>query len=93
MAGESGSEPAPRPAAQRIGGNLRRLRQGRGLSQSALAAALGRARTTVCRWETGERMPTVPALLALAAALGCDPAELLTGASVGDGHGAAGEGG
>ena len=65
------------PLAVRLGADVRRRRERHGLSQAALAAAVGRDRTTVCRWEAGERLPTVPALLALARALGCEPGTLL----------------
>ena len=65
------------PLAVRLGADVRRRRERRGLSQAALGAAVGWDRTTVCRWEAGERLPTVPALLALARALGCEPGALL----------------
>ena len=62
-----------------IGAEVRRQRRRRGLSQAALAAAVGRDRSTVSRWEAGERLPTLAALVALARALRCDPAALLPG--------------
>lgn len=65
--------------AARVGGNLTRWRERRGMTQVTLARKVGRDASTVCRWEAGERMPTVPALLVLARALGCDAAALLAG--------------
>jgi transcriptional regulator with XRE-family HTH domain len=43
---------------------LRRWREGRGISQSDLARRLGVDRVTVARWETGARQP--PPFLRLA---------------------------
>ena len=63
--------------AARIGANVRRWRRRRGLSQAQLGRALGCDRSTISRYEAGERLPHLPALLALAAALGCRPGELL----------------
>ena len=86
---------AKTPLAVRLGANVRRRRERRGLSQAGLAAALGRDRSTVSRWEAGERLPTVPALLALARALGCEPGALLGQSAAGGrtARGAHGEGG
>lgn len=68
---------AERPLAQRLGTNLGDLRRRRGLSQAALARRIGRGRTAVCRWESGERLPTLAAFFALTVALACDPSDLL----------------
>ena len=65
--------------ALRFGANLRRLRTRRGVGQRALAEAIGRDRQTICRWEAGQRTPSLPDLIALAAALRCKPAALLEG--------------
>lgn len=44
-------------------GQARQLRQGAGLSQSEIAAAVGVAQPTVAMWETGQRVPRgTPAL-------------------------------
>lgn len=63
--------------ARQIGIEIRQRRRGRGLSQGALAALVGRDRSTICRWEAGERLPTVPAILALGDALRCEASALL----------------
>lgn len=71
--------PADDALARLVGRNLCRHRRRRGLSQATLAAAIGRGRSAVCRWESGDRLPTLPALVAAAAALGCPPGDLLAG--------------
>lgn len=45
---------------------VRALRQERGLSQAALAAALGVSRQTVNSIETGRYLPSLPLALAIA---------------------------
>ena len=69
---------APSPL-QHLGENIRRLRLAKGLSQEALAARSNSHRNYVGAVERGERNPTVTKVLAIAAALECDPAELLVG--------------
>lgn len=49
---------------------LARERKARGLSQEALAAKVQVSRQAVSKWETGDAMPDLPKLLALADALG-----------------------
>ena len=81
----AGAMPARRTGApvcapgrtQQLGANIKRWRQRRGLSQAALAAAVGCDRSVVCRWEAGLRTPTLGHLLALGRALGCGAAALL----------------
>ena len=68
--------------ARGIGAEVRRRRRERGLNQRQLAATVGRDRSTISRWEAGERLPPLPALVALAAALGCAPAALLPDAAL-----------
>lgn len=65
--------------AVEVGANIRRRRTRRGLNQAQLGAAIGRDHSTVSRWESGERLPTLPALIALGRVLGCAPAALLPG--------------
>jgi len=74
---EAGRGAADAALARVVGRNVRWRRQRLGLSQAALGSAVGRGRSTVCRWEMGERVPGLPALVALAAALGCAPGDLL----------------
>lgn len=76
--------PRPCPAPRRadglplaVGAAIRRRRRERGLSQAALGAAIGRDHSTISRWESGERLPTLPALLALGLVLDCAPTALL----------------
>lgn len=46
--------------------NLRKLRKERRLTQSELQAAVGVDRTLISKYETGERVPPVDVLVALA---------------------------
>lgn len=50
-----GGDPRPLPPA--VGGRLKRHREQLGLTMAAMAAELGVAQSTLCRWETGEREP------------------------------------
>lgn len=64
---------------RRLGENLRSLRRARGLSQEALADALGIHRTYVGGLERGERNVTLRTVERLAELLGVDAARLLAG--------------
>ena len=56
---------------------LQVLRLSRGLSQSALAAAVGVSTRTVKYWEHGQRTPNATSLLALARHFDVPPESLL----------------
>lgn len=58
---------------------LKALRKRRGLSQAKLAEIIGVEQPTVQRWESGNRMPDLESLDALAKALGVTPGALLDG--------------
>lgn len=60
-----------------IGGNIRRLRMERELTQEKLAARVGITPQAVSKWEREEGLPDISLLPALAAALGCSSDELL----------------
>ena len=62
---------------KRVGVNLRRLRQDRGLSQEELAFESGLHRTYISGVERGVRNPTVLVLEEIAAALTVPAAKLL----------------
>ena len=75
--------------ARHFGANLHRARKRRGLSQEALAAQASLHRTHIGLLEKGARMPGIDTLVKLAAALDCDPDDLIAGiewrpAQVGD---------
>jgi transcriptional regulator with XRE-family HTH domain len=60
-----------------LGHRLRQVRHYRGLSQGRLAKRIGISVGTIQAYEHGRARVTVDRLLVLAAALGCEPAELL----------------
>ncbi len=63
---------------RRLGRNLRSLRRTKGLSQEAFADVLQIHRTYMGGLERGERNITLKTVERIAAALGVDPAELLS---------------
>jgi len=66
-----------------LGREIARRRSAAGLSQAELAAAAGMPRATVIGYEHGRRYPPLPALVDLAAVLGCTAGQIVDGA-VGD---------
>jgi transcriptional regulator with XRE-family HTH domain len=68
---------------RRLGLEIRRHRQGRGLSQESFAEVVGLHRTYVGAIERGERNITIGSLLPIAKALNMTIAQLLTSAESG----------
>ena len=64
---------------------LKQARESRGLMQTELAEITGFSQPEISRWEKGVRSPTTEQIYVIAAALGCDPGELV-GAESGDCH-------
>lgn len=64
----------------RLGENIYRLRTARGMSQGALAEALGVSRQSVSKWETDAAVPELDKLQKLSALFGVSLDELVTGA-------------
>ena len=62
---------------KRLGTNLRRLREAKGLSQEAFAFEAGIHRTYVSDIERGARNPTITVVENLATALGVTASDLL----------------
>lgn len=58
------------------GEKIKALRLRAGLTQEALAAALGMSQQAVASWESGERSPRASDIPRLADALGCAIGEL-----------------
>lgn len=65
------------PVALRIGGEIRRWRRLRGHSVCGLARAVGVSHSTVSRWESGQRRPTLPHLIALGRIFGAGARTLI----------------
>lgn len=85
------ARPAPAPrkptnvCAADIGRRIESRRVEAGLTQQQVASRIsdagsrGITRSAIGQWETGLAMPRIDRLCEVAAALGCDPGELLTG--------------
>ena len=73
MAGETEDRGSP----DRMASELRRLREGRGLSLSALARQAGIHKATLSRWEAGIRRPGIPELETVLTTLRATSAERL----------------
>lgn len=65
-----------------VGGVLRVIRAGRGMSQGYLARRVGVSQATVSKWETGDATPSVETIHALGFALGASVEETLALARV-----------
>ena len=62
---------------KRLGSNLRRLREAKGLSQEAFAFEAGVHRTYISDIERGARNPSIALVAKLAIALGVSASDLL----------------
>ena len=69
--------PPTNPAA--VSATIRRLRRERGLTQEALAQAVGVSPQAISKWETGQTMPDITLLLPISKVLGIGVNELLGG--------------
>ena len=61
------------------GATIKQLREGRNLTQAALAEKIGVSDKTVSKWETGKGLPDITLLQPLAQALGISVIELMNG--------------
>lgn len=68
---------SPVDVKKRLGTNLRRLREAKGLSQEAFAFEAGIHRTYISDIERGARNPTIMVVETIAIALGVTASELL----------------
>lgn len=71
-------------AVMKIGERIAQARQQRGMSQRALADAVGTAQTTISSWERGRTEPTRSDVERVAIALSIKPSELELGAPTGE---------
>ena len=73
--------PAPTPPTNpaAVSATIRRLRRERGLTQEALAQAVGVSPQAISKWETGQTMPDITLLLPISKVLGIGVNELLGG--------------
>jgi transcriptional regulator with XRE-family HTH domain len=79
-----GDSPAIPDVLAEVGPRLRRLRERRGLTLTALAATTGISKSTLSRLESGQRKPSLELLLPLAEAHHLPLAELVGTPRVGD---------
>jgi transcriptional regulator with XRE-family HTH domain len=77
LAGPGGAQYSP--GVRTFGANLKDERERLEISQETLAQRLGVRQAQVSAWEKGRRRPNAASVLRIAEALGCAPAELLTG--------------
>ncbi len=56
---------------------IKAIRMAKGLTQQQVAEAVGVARSTVAKWETGVAMPRAGTLRKMSESLGCTADELL----------------
>ena len=64
------------------GTTIRKLREGRGLTQAELAERIGISSKTVSKWETAKGLPDISLLQPLAQALGISVIELMNGEKI-----------
>ena len=64
------------------GTTIRKLREGRGLTQAELAERIGISSKTVSKWETAKGLPDISLLQPLAKALGISVIELMNGEKI-----------
>jgi transcriptional regulator with XRE-family HTH domain len=76
--------PTHQTVLDEVAPRLRRLRDRRGLTLTALAAATGISKSTLSRLESGQRRPSLELLLPLAATYGVALDELVGAPAVGD---------
>ncbi len=67
----------PQPDKQSFGTRLQQIRDGAGMSQQQLAAAIGRGQPDISRMENDRHDPQLGTLKALAEALGCTVGDLV----------------
>jgi len=62
---------------QKISERIKQMRKVSGLGQQELSELIGCSRTSVSNIERGEHMPTLPTLLRIIVAIGCNVSDIL----------------
>lgn len=66
-----------RSIEQKISKRIKQMRKASGLQQQELSELIGCSRTSVSNIERGEHMPTLPTLLRIVVAIGCNVSDIL----------------
>lgn len=66
-----------RSIEQKISERIKQMRKVSGLQQQELSDLIGCSRTSVSNIERGEHMPTLPTLLRIVVAIGCNISDIL----------------
>ncbi len=66
-----------RSIEQKISERIKQMRKVSGLGQQELSELIGCSRTSVSNIERGEHMPTLPTLLRIIVAIGCNVSDIL----------------
>ena len=77
--GKMGGNKAIEPVYQKLGQNIARMREGRGMSQLEVAQKCGMGSSTVAEIETGKTRILLSDVEKIAAALGTEPKMLMQG--------------
>lgn len=71
-----------RSIEQKISKRIKKMRKVSGLGQQELCELIGCSRTSVSNIERGEHMPTLPTLLRIVVAIGCNISDILKDSDV-----------
>lgn len=64
-----------------VADNIRRMREGAGMTQAELAERVGRTRATVTQWESGWSQPRMSMVVRLAEVFGVKPSDVIDDAA------------
>lgn len=66
-----------RSIEQKISKRIKQMRKASGIQQHELSELIGCSRTSVSNIERGEHMPTLPTLLRIVVAIGCNVSDII----------------